>query len=89
MNDSVKKVPPQKFRARHRNRLAVIFALALALSVLAQWFFVPTPHPYFVLDRYIWFYPAFGLLASMFFVVFSRFLGFILKRRDTYWEDKS
>lgn len=88
MSESAKTVPSRKFRAGYRSRLAVVFALALALSILAQWYFVPHPHPYFFLDRHVWFYPAFGLLASMVLVVFSRFLGFILKRRNTYWEDK-
>lgn len=88
MNDSVKQVTPRKFRARHRNRLVVAFVLALVGSVLAQWYFIPYPHPYFAVDGEYWFYPAMGLMASMIFVLVARILGFVLKRRETYWKDK-
>lgn len=86
---NVKRVTPQKFRARHRNQLWLAGIASLVLVVLAHWFFVPYPHRYFTLDGQWWFYPLFGLIPSMMLVVFSRIIGFILKRREGYWEKKS
>lgn len=88
MNENVKQVTPQRFRVRHRNRLIFAFVLSLVLSVLAQWAFVPYGHPYFAVDGEYWFYPAMGLMSSMILVLLSRVLGFILKRRESYWEEK-
>lgn len=88
MNQSVKQVMPQRFRVRHRNRLAIAFVLLLALSVLAQWKLIPHPHPYFAVDGEYWFYPAVGMMSSMLLVLIARVLGFVLKRRETYWKDK-
>lgn len=81
-----KQVQPQKFRSRYRNRLIILFAVALIGAMAMQWSF--TPHPYFKWDGEFWFYPAFGLFASVALVLISRLLGFILKRNETYWEDK-
>jgi lipopolysaccharide export LptBFGC system permease protein LptF len=81
-----KQVDPQKFRARYRNRLAIAFAVALMVSVALQFTF--KPHPYFAWDGEYWFYPAFGLLSAVAMVLVSKILGFILKRRENYWEDK-
>lgn len=89
MNENVKQVTPQRFRVRHRNRLIAAFVLALVASVLAQWAFIPYGHPYFVVDGEYWFYPAMGMMSAMVLVVVARFLGFVLKRRETYWEERN
>lgn len=89
MNDSVRQVTPEKFPRGRRNALAALFVAVLALTVTAQWLFVPHPHDYFGVDSALWFYPAMGLMSSMVMVLVSRFLGFLLKRRETYWEEKS
>lgn len=81
-----KQVEPQPFRAQTRLRLIILFAVALVVVVALQFAFVP--HPYFAWDGTIWFYPLFGLIVSIALVLVSRLLGFILKRRETYWEDK-
>lgn len=82
-----KTVEPEKFPARRRNLLAALFAAALAASVAAQ--FAITPRPYFGIDGHFWFYPVAGFAASIVLVLVSRMLGFILRRRESYWEDKA
>ncbi|MCH2546266.1 MAG: hypothetical protein MK052_01460 [Alphaproteobacteria bacterium] len=81
-----KTVEPQKFNTTLRNVLALLFALALAGSVALQFTF--KPHPHFEYDAHYLFYPIFGLAMSMGLVIVSKILGFIIKRRETYWEEK-
>lgn len=81
-----KTVEPEKFPTRKRNLLTGLFVAALVLSVLAQLTFAS--HPYFELDGKIWFYPVFGFASSILLVLISKLVGFVLKRRETYWEKR-
>lgn len=81
-----KQVEPQPFPRRARARLAVLFALALIACVAAQFTFVSKP--YFEFDGNFWFYPTFGFLSSILLVMVSKLFGLILKRRESYWEEK-
>lgn len=83
-----KQVEPQTLSQRARRLLWGLFTCALILVVVAQ-LVIPAPKAYFSYDGEIWFYPLFGLLSSVALVLFSRILGFLLKRRETYWEDKA
>lgn len=80
------RVKPEHLSTKTVQRLWVAFILLLSLSVLLQ-FFVH-PHPHFGMDGEFWFYPVYGFAASVGLVLCSRLLGFIVKRRDDYWERK-
>lgn len=59
--------------------------LVLALTVLAD--FLYEPHPYFLIDGLFGFHAAYGFLACVAMVLFSKFLGAFLKRDDTYYDE--
>lgn len=58
----------------------------LALTVLAQ---LPLHvHEYFGIDGWFGFNAAYGFLACVAMVLFAKALGFLIKRADTYYEEK-
>lgn len=65
-------------------RLWLIFVLTLAASVLAQ--FAVDMHPHFELDGWFGFNAAFGFLSCVAMVLFAKVLGFLLKRKDDYYQ---
>ena len=65
--------------------LWVIFAILLALSVVAE-VFIHT-HARFGIDGSFGFYAWFGGAACIGIIVISKLLGIFLKRRDTYYDD--
>lgn len=67
-------------------RLWWIFGGVLALTVLAQ--FAVDIHDYFSVDGWFAFYALFGFLSCVAMVVFAKVLGYVLKRPDTYYDDK-
>jgi predicted Co/Zn/Cd cation transporter (cation efflux family) len=81
------KVQPETFNRRALLWLSLLFALMLAGSVLLG--VVYHSHTKFTYDGAWWFYSAFGFGASVAMVVASKMLGFFLKRRTGYWEDKA
>lgn len=64
--------------------LWTIFAIALALSVLAE--FAIDIHPHFGIDGWFGFHALFGFLACVAMVLFAKLLGLVLKRGDDYYE---
>lgn len=67
-------------------RLWWIFGVVLALTVLAQ--LVIDIHAYFAVDGWFGFYALFGFLSCVAMVLFAKVLGYVLKRPDTYYDDK-
>lgn len=65
--------------------LWVIFALLLALSVVAE-VFIHT-HARFGIDGSLGFHAWFGGAACIGIIVIAKLLGIFLKRRDTYYDD--
>ena len=59
----------------------VILALTVAAQVVVQ------PHGYFGLDELFGFNAAYGFLGCVAMVLFAKVLGFVLKRKDTYYDD--
>lgn len=59
--------------------------VVLALTVAADLFV--EHHPYFGIDGTIGFGAWFGFLSCVVLVFFSKGLGLIFKRRDTYYDD--
>lgn len=44
-------------------------------------------HPHFAVERLFGFNALYGFLACAALIVIAKVLGFVLKRRDTYYDD--
>ncbi len=66
-------------------KLWIAGGIVLASTVAAQ-VAIP-PHGYFGLDELFGFNAGFGLLTCIAMVLFAKALGFLLKRKDTYYDD--
>ncbi|WP_206211951.1 hypothetical protein [Wenzhouxiangella sp. XN24] len=64
-----------------------IFGVVLALTVAAQWFI--EPHGYFGVDGTFGFNAWFGFLACVVMVVVAKLLGYLVKRPESYYEDRN
>jgi hypothetical protein len=64
--------------------LWVVFAVVLALTVLADLFI--EAHPVFGIDGTFGFYAWYGFLSCVVLIFVSRGLGLFLKRRDDYYD---
>ena len=72
-------------RPENIRKLWIVFIVILALTVMAD-FFVHH-HPHFGIDGTFGFGAWFGFISCVVLVVFSKALGSILKRPDTYYDD--
>lgn len=59
----------------------------LLLAVLTLLDLTLHPHPYFGVDGSFGFYSWYGFLTCAAMVVGAKGLGYILKRKDTYYDD--
>lgn len=58
--------------------------IVLALTVIAE-FFVEL-HPHFKVESIFGFHALYGFLACVAMVVFAKLLGFLIKRKDDYYD---
>lgn len=65
-------------------RLWVVFAVALALTVVAELFIAHEAH--FEIEGVFGFNAWYGILACAGLIAFAKLLGTLLKRPDTYYE---
>lgn len=72
-------------RPENIRKLWIVFIIILALTVLAD-FFVEH-HPHFGLDGTFGFGAWFGFISCVVLVFFSKALGALLKRPDTYYDE--
>lgn len=72
-------------RPRTVRRLWQIFIAVLALTVLAE--LAIEAHPHFAVERMFGFNALYGFLACAALILVAKGLGFVLKRRDTYYDD--
>lgn len=68
---------------RNEKLLSLGFLVALALTVLAE-FFVPM-HPHFEIESIFGFYAWYGLLGCALLVLVAKVLALVLQRPDTYY----
>ena len=61
------------------------FIAVLALTVIAQLFI--EAHPHFALERLFAWNALYGFLACAALILVAKALGFLLKRRDDYYDD--
>ena len=62
-----------------------IFIAILVLTVLAE--LAIEAHPHFALERLFGFNALYGFLSCAVLIVIAKALGFVLKRRDTYYDE--
>ena len=53
-----------------------------------RFFFLITPHPYFIIDSTFGFYAWYGFFSCALMVIVAKVLGLLVKRSDTYYSDK-
>jgi hypothetical protein len=61
--------------------------IILAFLVLAD--LLITPHPYFSIDGTFGFYAWYGFFSCALMVIGAKAFGLLVKRKDTYYEDKN
>lgn len=66
--------------------LWIIFILVLAGTLVAEFFI--DYHQHFGVDGWRFFHAGFGFLACAGIIVFSKLIGFLLKRSTVYYEEK-
>lgn len=81
------QVEPQSLNRRTCWTLRILLIAAAVAVVLLQLAVSPPPG-YFDYDEAIWFYPLCGFLSAVVLALVTKLLGFILKRRETYWESR-
>ncbi len=67
-------------------RLWWLFAAVLAATVLAELFIAHEAH--FAIERLFGFYALFGFVACAAMILFAKALGVVLKRPDTYYQER-
>lgn len=72
------------YRKSSIRKLWIASWVVLALTVIAE-FFVKL-HPHFKLEGIFAFHAWFGFLACVGMVIFARLLGFLIKRKDDYYD---
>ncbi len=65
-------------------RLWWLFAGILLLTIAAE--FLVELHPHFGADGWTAFYAIFGFLSCVVMVVVAKLIGYVLKRREDYYE---
>ena len=82
MNDDHWLVRPATIRL-----LWMVFIAILALTVAAEFWVASDPH--FDVERIFAFNALYGFLVCAAMILAAKALGVLLKRRDTYYEDRS
>ena len=72
-------------RPRNIKRLWIGFITLLALTVIPDFFL--HRHGHFGIDNYIGFLAFYGFTTCTTMVILAKVLGFLLKRKDTYYDD--
>ena len=65
-------------------KLRVSSLVILGLIVLVE-FFIQL-HPHFDIERLFGFYAIFGFLSCVGLIIFAKLLGFLIKRKDDYYD---
>lgn len=72
---------------RAMKRLWTVFGAALALTVLAELWIPSAPH--FAIERIFAFNALYGFLVCAVMILAAKALGLLLKRPDTYYEERA
>ena len=66
-------------------KLWIAAIVVLALTVLVE--LAITLHPHFDIEATFGFHAVFGFLSCVCMVLFAKVLGYLIKRKDDYYED--
>ncbi len=72
------------YRKSSIKKLWIGTIIVLALTVIAE-FFVHL-HPHFDIESYFAFHAVYGFLACIAMVLFAKLLGYLIKRKDDYYD---
>jgi hypothetical protein len=72
------------YRASSIKKLWIGAGVLLALTVIAE-FFIKL-HPHFKIESVFSFHALYGFIACVIMVVFAKLLGFLIKRKDDYYD---
>jgi hypothetical protein len=67
--------------------LWIVFVVVLALTVIAGVWLTEEPH--FEIERLFAFNAAYGFVVCAAMILVAKVLGMLLKRRDTYYEERA
>jgi hypothetical protein len=67
--------------------LWIVFVVVLALTVIAGVWLTEEPH--FEIERLFAFNAAYGFVVCAAMILVAKVLGVLLKRRDTYYEERA
>jgi hypothetical protein len=68
-------------------KLWVILFIICGLTVVSDIFLRGEPHePHFGIDHYFGFYAFLGFVACAVLILFAKAVGFILKRKENYYD---
>jgi len=65
-------------------KLRIISSAVLVLILLTEFFVVL--HPHFDIEKIFGFYAIFGFLSCVGLIIFAKLLGFLIKRKDDYYD---
>lgn len=72
------------YRTANRRKLWLAGITILVLSVVSE--LLISLHPYFAVADFFAFHAVFGFLSCVAMVIFAKLLGFLVKRRDDYYD---
>ncbi len=72
------------YRKSSIKKLWIGAIVVLALTVLAE--IVIALHPHFKIEDLFGFHALFGFFSCVIMIVFAKFLGFLIKRKDDYYD---
>lgn len=73
------------YRPGTPRKLWIAGIVILLLTIVAEPFI--TLHPHFSIESLFSFYALFGFVSCVVMVVFAKLLGFLVKRKDDYYDD--
>jgi hypothetical protein len=80
-----KKVTPEQISKRTIRMLWGFLVVTLIATIVAE-FFLDKKKVHFAIEEYSLFYAVFGFLACFAIIFISKFLGYIVKREENYYD---
>ena len=73
------------YRPGSARKLWIAGAVILALTIVAEPFI--SLHPHFSIEALFSFHAIYGFISCVVMIVFAKLLGFLIKRKDDYYDD--
>ena len=72
------------YRKKTIKKLIVFSLIILGLLIFIEFFIIL--HPHFDVERIFGFHAIFGFLSCVALIIFAKLLGFLIKRKDDYYD---